>query len=169
MSKYLNQLRSQVKCGKNVFIAEGAYVLGDVTLSDQVSIWFNAIIRGDFDEIKIGEKTNVQEGVLMHVDHGVPMHIGRENTIGHGAMLHGCTIGDYNLIGIRATLLNGVKIGKGCIIGANSLVTEGTEIPDFSMVYGSPAKIVKTLDEDIIQKLQFSAEVYASEAARYLE
>ncbi|MDX2003451.1 MAG: gamma carbonic anhydrase family protein [Chitinophagales bacterium] len=165
---YLDKLQQQVKKGKNVFIAPGAWVLGDITLGDEVSIWFNASLRADFDSIVIGDKTNVQEGVIMHVDHGAPIKIGVGNTIGHGAVIHGCTIGDYNLIGIKAVLLNNVQIGKGCVIGANALLTENMVVPDYSLVVGAPGKVIRTLPEDIIAQLQFSAEVYKEEAANYL-
>ena len=165
---YLDELQRQVKKGKEVFIAPNAYVLGDVTLGDGVSIWFGASIRADFDSIHIGDHTNVQEGVIMHVDHGVPIRIGKHNTIGHGAVIHGCTIGDYNLIGINAVLLNNVKIGRGCIIGANTLLLENTAIPDFSLVVGSPGKVIRQLPEEVITQLEFGAKVYYDEALKYL-
>lgn len=166
---YLEELQRQVKKGKDVFIAPNAYVLGDITLGDGVSIWYGATLRADFDSIVIGNDTNVQEGVIMHVDHGAPIHIGQGNTIGHGAVIHGCTIGDYNLIGIKAVLLNNVQIGKGCIIGANALIKENTVIPDFSLVVGSPGKVIRTLPDEVIAQLQFGAQVYKEEAARYLQ
>lgn len=169
MSDYLLELQEQVKKGKNVFIAPNAYVLGKAELGDEVSVWYGATIRADFDKIVIGNQTNIQEGCSLHVDHGIPMKIGNGVTVGHHAVLHGCTIDDYSLIGINATVLNSVKIGKGCVIGANSLVTERTIIPDFSLVFGSPAKVVKTLNEETFQLLKFSAQEYVNEAAKYLK
>lgn len=170
MSNYLETCQQQVQKGKNVFIAPNAYVLGDVKLGDNVSIWYGATIRADFDRIEIGDNTNVQEGVIMHVDHGTPMKIGTNNTIGHGAVLHGCTLGDYNLIGIKAVVLNGAKIGRGCVIGANALILENTEIPDFSLVVGSPGKVIRTLKEDqTLGLLGMSAMEYMNEAAKYLK
>ena len=170
MSNYLEKLQSQVKKGKDVWIAPNAYVLGDVTLGDNVSIWYGATLRADFDKIDIGEYTNVQEGVIMHVDHGEPIKIGSHNTIGHGAVIHGCTIADYSLIGIKAVVLNGAKIGRGCVIGANALIKEHQEIPDFSLVVGSPGKVIRTLkEEEVLGLLGMSAQVYSEEALKYLK
>lgn len=170
MSNYLQELQGQVKKGDNVFIAPNAYVLGDVILGNNVSIWYGATLRADFDRIEIGDYTNVQEGVIMHVDHGEPIKIGEHNTIGHGAVVHGCTIGDYNLIGIKAVVLNGAKIGRGCIIGANALIKEHQEIPDFSLVVGSPGKVIRTLkEEEVLGILGMSAQVYSEEALKYLK
>lgn len=166
---YLNKLQQQVKKGENVFIAPSAYVLGDVTLGDAVSVWFGAVLRADFDTISIGDRTNVQEGVYMHVDSGTPLSVGTDNVIGHGAILHGCTVGDCNLIGMRATIMNHAKIGKGCVIGAHALVTERMEIPDFSLVLGSPAKVVRQLDESTIDLIKLGTDEYLKEAAKYLE
>ena len=166
---YLQQLQQQVKQGKDVFIAPNAYVLGDVTLGDNVSIWFGASIRADFDSITIGDMSNVQEGAIMHVDHGAPISIGKGCTIGHGAVIHGCTVGDYSLIGIKAVLLNNVVVGKGCIIGANTLLKEGTIIPDYSLVVGSPGKVIRQLGEDVLTQLEWSAKGYMEEALRYLK
>lgn len=169
MNKYQKQLQDQVKYGKDVFVADTARVLGQVELKDQVSIWFGAVIRADFDSITIGERTNVQEGVYMHVDGGCPINIGQDNVIGHGAILHGCTLGDSNLIGMRATVMNNAKIGKGCIIGAHALVKEGMVIPDFSMVLGTPGKVVKQLPESVIAGIHLGVEHYLDEAKRYLQ
>jgi carbonic anhydrase/acetyltransferase-like protein (isoleucine patch superfamily) len=169
MSKYLNELINRVKKGNNVFIAPNAYVLGNVTLGNDVSVWYGAVLRADFDDIEIGDRTNIQEGVLMHVDHGTPIKVGKDNVIGHGAILHGCTIGNYNLIGMRATIMNNAKIGNGCVIGAHALVTENMIVPDYSMVLGSPGKIVKTLPEDVKFGVLAGVEEYISEAKKYLE
>jgi carbonic anhydrase/acetyltransferase-like protein (isoleucine patch superfamily) len=166
---YLKQLQDQVKKGTDVFIAPNAYVLGDVTLGNRVSIWYGATLRADFDRIVIGDDSNVQEGVIMHVDHGTPLTVGKGVTVGHGAVLHGCTVGDNSLIGIKAVVLNGAVIGKGCVIGANALVKENEVIPDFSLVVGSPGKVIRQLGEDTLGMLQFSAQVYAEEAAKYLK
>ena len=169
MSKYLEQLQQQVKKGEGVFIAPNAYVLGNVTLGNRVSVWYGATLRADFDSITIGDYSNVQEGVIMHVDHGTPLTVGKGVTVGHGAVLHGCTVGDNSLIGIKAVVLNGAVIGRGCVIGANALVKENEVIPDFSLVVGSPAKVIRQLGEETLGMLQFSAQVYAEEAAKYLK
>lgn len=166
---YLEQLQSQVKKGTDVFIAPNAYVLGKVNLGNRVSVWYGATLRADFDSITIGDDSNVQEGVIMHVDHGTPLTVGKGVTVGHGAVLHGCTVGDNSLIGIKAVVLNGAVIGKGCVIGANALVKENEVIPDFSLVVGSPGKVIRQLGEDTLGMLQFSAQVYAEEASKYLK
>lgn len=166
---YLQQLQNQVKKGTDVFIAPNAYVLGNVTLGNRVSVWYGATLRADFDSITIGDDSNVQEGVIMHVDHGTPLVVGTGVTVGHGAVLHGCTVGDNSLIGIKAVVLNGAVIGKGCVIGANALVKENDVIPDFSLVVGSPGKVIRQLGEDTLGMLQFSAQVYAEEAGKYLK
>lgn len=165
---YYRQLQDRVKVGKNVFIAHTAIVIGDVELGDFSSVWYGAVVRADFDRIRIGNRTNVQEGVVMHVDKGKPIEVGNDVIIGHGAMIHGCTIGDACLIGMRATVMNGAKIGKGCIIGAGALVTENTIIPDFSMVLGMPAKVTKTLPEQVVALVEQGAAAYIAEASRYL-
>ena len=130
------------------WIAPDANVIGDVILDSGVSIWFGATLRGDNEPLEIGAGSNVQENTVMHSDMGFPVRIGRNCTIGHKAMIHGCTIGDDTLIGMGATILNGAKIGSGCLIGAGALVTEGKEIPDGSLVMGMPGKIVRQLDAD---------------------
>jgi len=169
MNSYQRSLEERVVRGKNVFVADTARVLGAVELADDVSVWFGSVIRADFDSIFIDERTNVQEGVYMHVDNGCPVHVGKDNVIGHGAILHGCTTGDNVLIGMRATVMNNAKIGKGCIIGAHALVKEGMEVPDFSMVLGTPGKIVKTLPESIIALTKVGVQHYLDEARKYLE
>ncbi len=170
MSNYQQQLERSVKKHNNVFIADTARVLGNVELHDDVSVWFGAVIRGDFDKITIGKRTNIQEGVIMHLDHGMPINIGEDNVIGHGAIIHGATIGNHNLIGMRATILNGAKIGNGCIIGAHALITENMVVPDGSMVLGMPGKIVKTLPvESVKTGVLFGVEEYLKEAKKYLE
>lgn len=142
------------------FIAPTATVIGDVSLGEDVSVWYSAVIRADVEKIIVGNKTNIQDGCVLHADFGEPTIIGEGVTVGHGAIVHGATVGDFSLIGMRATVLNRAKIGKFCIIGAHALVTEGMEVPDFSMVLGTPGKIVKQLPESIKQKLIESAEHY---------
>lgn len=149
------------------WIAPGARVIGKVILKKNASIWFNAVLRGDNEPIEIGEASNVQDGSILHTDPGAPLKLGKGVTIGHRAMLHGCTVGDYSLIGIGATVLNHVKIGRNCLIGAHALVTEGKEIPDNSMVLGAPAKVVKELGEDAATMLRFSAEHYVENWKRF--
>ncbi len=157
----LGETRVEIE-GDDYFVADSADVIGNVRLGNNVSVWFNAVIRGDNDPIVIGENSNVQDCSVLHTDVGCPLTIGRNVTIGHKVMLHGCTIGDNSLIGINAVVLNGAKIGKNCLIGANSLVTEGKEVPDGSLVMGSPAKVVKTLTEEQQEALLQSAEVYVA-------
>lgn len=149
------------------FIAESADVIGSVVLENNASIWFNAVVRGDCDVITIGENSNIQDGSVLHADVGVPLTIGRNVTVGHKVMLHGCTIGDHSLIGINAVILNGAKIGKYCIIGANALIPEGKEIPDFSLVMGSPGKIVREIGEGQKLMLEMSALHYVENFKRF--
>ncbi|MEQ1368624.1 gamma carbonic anhydrase family protein [Acinetobacter schindleri] len=149
------------------WVAPTATVIGQVELGRQVSIWFGAVVRGDNCKIHLGDYTNVQENAVLHTDTGIEMHIGDYVTIGHQAMLHGCTIGDNSLIGIQAVILNNAVIGKNCIIGANALIPEGKVIPDNSVVMGSPGKVVKTLDEDTVQKLRMSALHYANHFQKF--
>ena len=132
-----------------------------------VGVWFGAVLRGDNEPILVGEATNIQENAVLHTDMGYPLVIGRDCTIGHKAMLHGCTIGDGTLIGMGATVLNGAKIGRGCLIGACALITEGKEIPDGSLVMGSPGRVVRMLDEAARARLLASAAGYRANAARF--
>ncbi|TKB44103.1 gamma carbonic anhydrase family protein [Thalassotalea mangrovi] len=149
------------------FVADNATVIGQVTLNADSSVWFGVVIRADNDTITIGEGSNIQDGSVLHVDPGMPMSLGKNVTIGHKVMLHGCDIGDGSLIGINAVVLNGAKIGKGCLIGANALVTENMVIPDGSLVLGSPAKVVKTLSEEQQAQLLQGASHYVENAKRY--
>lgn len=149
------------------WVAPGADLIGRVVLEDEASVWFGAVLRGDNEEIRIGRGTNVQENCVLHTDIGYPMVIGADCTIGHKAMLHGCTIGEGSLIGMGATVLNGAKIGRGCLIGAGALITEGKDIPDFSLVMGAPGKVVRLLDEAAREKLLLSAAGYRANAARF--
>lgn len=142
------------------FVADTATVIGKVTLHANTSVWFGATIRGDNERITVGAGSNVQEGTIMHTDMGYPLTVGENVTIGHQAMLHGCTIGDGALIGIQAVILNGARIGKGCLVGAGALVTEGKEFPDNSLIIGSPAKAVRTLTEQDAANLRANADNY---------
>ncbi|MEH6605373.1 MAG: gamma carbonic anhydrase family protein [Pseudomonadales bacterium] len=153
--------------GEGHFIAPNASLVGDIVLGANVSIWFNVVIRAENDQVRIGENSNIQDGSVLHVDPGCPINIGKNVTVGHKAMIHGCTVGDGSLIGINAVVLNGAKIGKGCIVGANALVTEGMEVPDGSMVLGSPAKVKKMVDEAGQQGLRWGASHYVENGARY--
>jgi carbonic anhydrase/acetyltransferase-like protein (isoleucine patch superfamily) len=144
----------------SAFVAENATVIGKVTLQANSSVWFGATIRGDNERITIGENSNVQEGTVMHTDMGYPLTVGKDVTIGHQAMLHGCTIGDGSLIGIQAVVLNGARIGKGCLVGAGALVTEGKEFPDNSLIVGAPAKVVRQLTAEDVARLKGSADSY---------
>ena len=149
------------------WVADNAQVMGEVTLAADSSVWFGVTIRGDTDAIHIGEGSNIQDGSVLHADHGMPLTIGRHVTVGHHVMLHGCTIGDESLIGIGAVVLNGAKIGKNCLVGAGALVTEGKEFPDGSMILGSPARVVKTLSPEQIEGLRQSAQHYIDNARRF--
>ena len=149
------------------FIAPNATIIGQATLAENVSIWFNVVIRADMDMIKIGKNTNIQDGCILHVDKNMPMIISENVTVGHKVMLHSCTIGENSLIGMNAVVLNNAKIGKNCIIGANALVTENMEIPDGSLVVGSPAKIIKQVDQATQEKLMQSAIHYVENGQRY--
>jgi len=152
---------------RNHFIAPEAVVIGDVVISEEVSIWFNAVIRGDNDTITIGAGSNVQDGSVLHVDDGVPLTIGERVTIGHKVMLHGCTIGDGSLIGMNAVVLNHANIGKNCLIGANALVTEGMQIPDGCLVVGSPAKVIKPVSDAALAVMQAGAQNYIDKISVY--
>jgi carbonic anhydrase/acetyltransferase-like protein (isoleucine patch superfamily) len=149
------------------WVAPSASVIGKVKLEKNASVWFGAVLRGDNELITIGEDSNVQDGTVMHTDMGFPLVLGRGVTVGHNAMLHGCSVGDYSLVGIGATILNGAKIGKHCIIGAHALITEGKEIPDGSVVMGSPGKVVKQIAEGVDVMLKASADHYVENAQRF--
>ena len=148
----------------SAWVADNAQVMGDVTLAADSSIWFGVTVRGDTDAISIGAGSNIQDGSVLHADHGIPVVVGERVTVGHMVMLHGCTIGDESLIGIGAIVLNGAKIGKNCLIGAGSLVTEGKEFPDGSMILGSPAKVVRQLSPEQIAGIRASAQHYIDNA-----
>lgn len=149
------------------FVADTARVIGNVLLKDRASVWYGAVIRGDNEPIVVGEGSNVQDLCVLHTDPGCPLTIGRDCTIGHKAMLHGCTIGDNTLIGINAVVLNGATIGRNCIIGAGALVTEGKTIPDGSLVVGAPGKVVRELDEAALDAVLQNALRYVANARRF--
>lgn len=149
------------------FVADNASVIGSVILHRGASIWFNAVLRGDCDEIIIGENSNVQDGAVLHTDPGIKLRLGAHVTVGHMAMLHGCEVGDNSLIGIKAVILNGAKIGRNCLIGAGALIPEGKVIPDNSMVIGAPGKVVRELAAPELQMLKYSATYYAENAQRF--
>ena len=153
--------------GQGAWVAPDANVIGKVVLEDEASVWFGVTLRGDNEEIRLGRGSNIQENSVLHTDMGFPLVIGADCTIGHKAMLHGCTIGDGSLIGMGATILNGAKVGRGCLIGACALVTEGKEIPDGSLVMGAPGKIVRTLDAAAQAQLLESARNYVKNARRF--
>jgi carbonic anhydrase/acetyltransferase-like protein (isoleucine patch superfamily) len=153
--------------GEGHFIAPQAVLIGKVRVHARASIWFNAVLRGDNEPIIIGEESNVQDGCVLHTDPGFPLTLGKGVTVGHLAMLHGCEIGDNTLIGINAVVLNGARIGRNCIIGANTLVRENMQIPDNSMVLGSPGKVLRELDEESAARLKKSATVYVEKSQRY--
>ncbi|MEL0003231.1 MAG: gamma carbonic anhydrase family protein [Rhodospirillales bacterium] len=149
------------------WIAENAVVIGDVTLEKNSSVWYGAVVRGDNDKITIGEGTNVQDGSVLHADPGYPLTLGKNVTIGHMVMLHGCTVGEGSLIGIGAVILNGAKIGKGCLIGAKSLIAENKEIPDYSLVMGVPGKVVRTFTPEEAQMMLKNAVSYQNNWKRF--
>lgn len=163
----LSDKRAQLAA--DCYVAPGAMVIGNVELSTQVSIWFNAVLRGDNDLITVGEGSNIQDGCVLHVDNGHPITIGRRVTVGHKVILHGCTVGDGSLIGMNAVVLNDAVIGKNCLIGANALVTEGMQIPDNSLVLGSPAKVRKELDAKALAMMDSAAQSYIDKIALYTE
>lgn len=149
------------------WIADSAIVIGNVEIKDDVGIWFGAVLRGDNEPIVVGSGTNIQENCVLHTDMGYPLAIGAGCTIGHKAMLHGCTIGDNSLIGMGATVLNGAVIGRNCLIGAGALVTEGKAIPDNSLVLGAPARVARTIDQAGEDMLRLSAAHYVENARRF--
>ncbi len=149
------------------WIAPDANVIGNVRMGPGASVWFTATLRGDNERIEIGAGSNVQEGCTLHTDMSYPLTIGRDCTIGHNVILHGCTIGDETLIGMGATILNGAIIGKNCLIGAGALITEGKEIPDGSLVMGSPGKVVRQLDDAAFENLRLSARHYQDSMRQY--
>ena len=144
----------------SAYVADSANIIGKAEIGANASIWFDVTIRGDNERITVGENSNVQEGCILHTDPGYPLTIGKNVTIGHQAMLHGCTIAEGSLIGIQAVILNGAKIGKNCLVGAGALITEGKEFPDNSLIIGSPAKAVRTLSDEDIARLHGNTDNY---------
>jgi carbonic anhydrase/acetyltransferase-like protein (isoleucine patch superfamily) len=153
--------------GSGHFVAHNATVIGTVVLESESSVWFNAVIRGDNDIITIGERSNIQDGSVLHTDEGFPLAIGPSVTVGHLAMLHGCTVGEASLVGLRAVILNGAVIGRECLIGAGTLIAEGKVIPDRSLVVGVPGRIIRMLTDQEVAGIRHSADHYVENARRY--
>lgn len=169
MALYTLGERRVVIRGEECFIADNATVIGSVILHEQASVWYNAVIRGDSDVITIGERTNIQDAAVLHTDPGIPMTLGSNVSVGHMAMLHGCTVGDGSLIGIGAIVLNRAVIGKGCLIGAGALIPEGKTFPDGVLVVGSPGKIVRELKPEEKAGLLENADIYVRRSKLYRE
>jgi carbonic anhydrase/acetyltransferase-like protein (isoleucine patch superfamily) len=163
----LNERKPLLPPAGRYWIAPNASVIGDVALGEDCGIWFGATLRGDNERITLGARTNIQEGSTLHTDAGFPMTIGEDCTIGHNAILHGCTIGAGALVGMGAIVLNGARIGAGSLIGAGALVTEGKEFPERSLIVGSPARAVRTLDESVVASLRLSAAHYVENWRRF--
>jgi carbonic anhydrase/acetyltransferase-like protein (isoleucine patch superfamily) len=155
------------RLGEGAWVADSAQVIGTVELGENASVWFGVVIRGDTEIIRVGRNSNIQDLSVLHADIGVPLTVGDDVTVGHQVMLHGCTIGDGSLIGIQAVVLNNARIGRNCIVGAGSVVTEGKQFPDNSLIVGSPARLVRTLDEAQVKLLAHLAEHYVDNARRY--
>jgi carbonic anhydrase/acetyltransferase-like protein (isoleucine patch superfamily) len=155
--------------GEEGFIAHNATVIGTVVMHDLASIWFNAVVRGDSEIITIGERTNIQDAAVLHADPGIPLTLGKNVSVGHQAMLHGCRIGDGTLIGIGAIILNHAVVGRGSLVGAGSLIPEGKTFPDGVLVLGSPGKIIRELKPEEIEALLENAETYVQRSKRYKE
>ncbi len=160
-------LETRLAIDPTAFVAPGAVLVGEVSLGEEASVWYGCVLRGDTEWIRIGKNSNVQDLSVLHADFGVPLTIGDNVTVGHQVMLHGCTIGDGSLIGIQAVVLNNAKIGKNCIVGAGSVVTEGKEFPDNSLIVGSPAKAIRTLDPEQVAKFQTIPPHYVENAQRH--
>jgi carbonic anhydrase/acetyltransferase-like protein (isoleucine patch superfamily) len=163
----LNDVAPELPPEGEYWIAPDAHVIGRVRLHPGASIWFGSVLRGDNELIDVGEGVNIQEGSLLHTDPGFPMTLGRYVTVGHHAILHGCTVGEGSLVGMGATVLNGVVIGRNCLVGANALVTEGKSFADRSLIVGAPAKAIRELDEEAVARLVGTAEHYVGNWRRY--
>src|SRR5258706_8499252 len=161
--------RKVVFHGEEWFIAENATVIGTVIMHNQASVWFNAVVRGDSEIITIGERSNLQDAAVLHTDPGIPLVLGKNVSVGHQAMLHGCTVGDGSLIGIGAIVMNGAVIGKSCLIGAGALIPEGRTFPDGVLVLGSPGKIIRELKAEEKEELLENAETYVRRSKIYRE
>jgi len=151
----------------SAWVADNATVIGRVSLADESSVWFGAVLRGDGEWITVGRASNIQENSVLHTDEGFPLTLGENVTVGHQAMLHGCTVGDGSLIGIQAVVLNGARIGRHCLVGAGALVTAGKAFPDGSLIVGTPAKVLRALTPEEIERLQWSARHYVDNARRH--
>lgn len=162
-------LKTPIEKGENVFIAPGAVAIGQVKLGHQSSVWFNAVLRGDTDLISVGDRTNIQDGAVLHADPGDPCIIGDDCVIGHAAIVHGAKLAHHVLVGMHATILNNAEIGEFSIIGANALVPAGMKIPPYSMVLGVPAKVVKNLGPEVEKRIQDNVDEYVNRAAAYRE
>ena len=156
------------KLGQGAFVAPGAHIIGKVTLGQEASVWFNTVVRGDSDRVVIGEGTNIQDNAVVHTDAGSPALIGKNVTVGHGCLIHGCEIGDDCLIGMGSTILSGAKIGPGSLVGAGSLITEGKEFPPGSVIMGRPAKVVRQVEERDREAIARGAANYRQNARDYL-
>jgi len=163
----LGEFQPKLPAPDRFWIAPDANVIGKVELGEDVGIWFGVTLRGDNEPITVGARSNIQEGVMVHTDPAYPVVIGSDCTIGHHAIVHGCIIGDNSLVGMGATILNGARIGRNCLVGANALVTEGKEFPDKSLIVGSPAKAIRTLDDDAVERLRQSAARYVENWKRF--
>jgi carbonic anhydrase/acetyltransferase-like protein (isoleucine patch superfamily) len=161
--------RSPLLVGGDHFVADNATIIGSVRLHDKASVWFNCVLRGDNDWLTVGERSNIQDGCVLHTDEGIELVVGDGVTVGHKVMLHGCHIGNNSLIGIGSTVLNSAVIGDNCVVGANSLVTENKKFPDGTLIVGSPAKVVRDLSAEEIGYITMSADHYVANAARYRE
>lgn len=153
--------------GDDVYVAETADVIGRVTLKRNASVWYQAVLRGDTDHLEVGEDSNIQDGAVLHADPGYPLKVGTGVTVGHQAMLHGCTIGDGSLVGIQAVILNGAVIGRNCLVAAGAVVKEGASFPDNSLIVGAPARVVRELSEEAIEGLRKSAAGYVERGRRH--
>jgi carbonic anhydrase/acetyltransferase-like protein (isoleucine patch superfamily) len=151
----------------SAFVAPNATLIGRVTLGHRASVWFGAVLRADNEPIVIGAETSIQESAVLHADPGFPLQVGERVTVGHQAMLHGCTVGDGSLVGVQAVVLNGARIGKNCLVGAGAIVTEGKAFPDRSLILGAPAKVVRELTDDDMRKLAEGADDYVRKCATY--
>ncbi|MBA2779132.1 gamma carbonic anhydrase family protein [Billgrantia kenyensis] len=151
----------------SVYVAESAEVIGQVTLQAEASVWYQAVLRGDSDHLEVGEQSNIQDGAVLHADPGFPLKVGKGVTVGHQAMLHGCTIGDGSLVGIQAVILNGAVIGENCLVAAGAVVKEGAEFPPNSLIVGAPAKVIRQLDDNAVEGLRLNAAVYVEKARQH--
>jgi carbonic anhydrase/acetyltransferase-like protein (isoleucine patch superfamily) len=163
----LDGIRPELPASGDFFVAPDATLIGRVKLEEQASVWFTAVLRGDNELITVGPGSNVQDGCVLHTDPGFPLTIGAGCTIGHRAVLHGCTIGENSLVGMGAIVLNGAKIGRNSIVGAGALITEGKMFSDNSLVVGAPARSIRTLDEKAVEMLRLAAQVYRDRSRRY--